>query len=306
MTLIIPFFTLQGVLGGENHREVDSEIVNYYLHLAEEGDISATVSLGWIYLHGSERVDQDIPRAMELFRRASEHGHISASGQFGFMLMMEAYRTIQYDNRRLQVLNWLEITGFSSYSSFVSNRQKQNISGLNQFVNLTETYKYALKVARYAHNRGDSTGTFVLGFAQLLGLGLDVHMVSALDLLQSAASRNNADANYVMAEFLMGMRSRSDRSNHFIDDFNYLPGSVYDMHYEDFNENLSRENNLVTEDEKMEFRLAFKNNNNINNFIDFTTASQLYAGDTPFLLAPFLFEMYFLYHSFILPLLLPY
>ena len=104
---------------GEGHREVDSEIVNYYFHLTEEGDVSAIVSLGWIYLQGSERVDQDIPRALGLFQRASNYGHVSANGQYGFMLMMEAYRATFNDGRGNVILRWLEMTGYSSYSSFV-------------------------------------------------------------------------------------------------------------------------------------------------------------------------------------------
>ena len=35
---------------GGSGREIDGEVVDYYLHLAEEGDINAAVSLAWIYL----------------------------------------------------------------------------------------------------------------------------------------------------------------------------------------------------------------------------------------------------------------
>ena len=247
-------------------------------------------------MQGSERVDQDVPKAMELFRRASEHGHVSANGQYGFMLIMEAYRTIHYDHGRMHVLDWLKKTGFSSYSSFLHDKQKRIADDVNSVVNLTNTYKQALKVARYAHNRGDSTGTFVLGFSQLLGLGVDIHTASAIDLLQSAASRNNADANYMMAEFLTGMRSRNHfRSRHFIDELNHLPEYVYQTKYEDSNEYLSQQEHLVTESEKLEHRIA----SDKNNFMDFATASQLYAGDVHFLEAIVLYVGYILRCSYI-------
>jgi len=57
-----------------------------------------------------------------------------------------------------------------------------------------------------AHNRGDSTGTTGLGFSALMGLGSDMNVSRAVDFLQSAAARHNAEANFIMGEFLMGLR----------------------------------------------------------------------------------------------------
>ena len=205
---------------------------------------------------------------MELFRRASEVGHVGANGQYGYMLLMQAYRTIYHESRRMNVLNWLHMTGYSSYSSFVHSRHTQVTDSVHSVVNLTDACKSALKVARYAHNRGDSMGTFVLGFARLLGIGVDINIMSAIDLLQSAASRNHADANYVMAEFLMGIRAHSHiHTKHPIEERNSLPEHVYEMSHKDVYENR-------IEAEKGEGIF------NDNKFLDFTTASQFYAGQS--------------------------
>ena len=97
-------------------------------------------------------------------------------------------------------------------------------------------------------------------------------------------------------KFLTGMRSRNHfRSRHFIDELNHLPEDAYQMNDEDFNEYLSQREYLVTESEKLEHRIASSN----NNFMDFTTASQLYAGDVHFLEAIVLYVGYILRCSYI-------
>lgn len=132
-------------------REIDVEVVDYYMHLADEGDISAAVSLAWIYLQGSERVDQNISKASEMFRRAADWGHVGASGQLGYMILSDVYRKMKsgYPKRRnYKVDEWLAASGISSYSRFVDD--KEDILYANgQTTGYDDTLVAAVKLCRY-------------------------------------------------------------------------------------------------------------------------------------------------------------
>lgn len=56
-------------------------------------------------------------------------------------------------------------------------------------------------------------GTTGLGFSALMGLGVEMNVSRALDYLQSAAARHNSEANFLMGEFLMGLRGDTLQPN---------------------------------------------------------------------------------------------
>ena len=154
-------------------------------------------------------MDQNVTKASLLFKQASDYGHVGASSQLGHMLIMEVYRKMHPGLHTTRTDDWMRLAGYSSYASFLSGRmenmQRSNLDS-NFEMSLNETCQYALKLARYSHHRADAMGTFVLGFANLLGIGMEYNITRALELLQSAAGRNNAEANFIMGEFLMGYK----------------------------------------------------------------------------------------------------
>jgi len=134
--------------GSRAPREIDVEVVDYYMHLAEEGDVNAAVSLAWIYMQGSERVDQNITMASEMFRRAADWGHVAASGQLGFMILTDAYRRLYRSRHRYKVDDWLASSGMSSYSRFVSEKENKQLP-TQSTEEWEETLVAAVKLCRY-------------------------------------------------------------------------------------------------------------------------------------------------------------
>lgn len=53
--------------------------------MSGEGDLSATVNLGNIYLHGSRHVPMNLPLAIKYLTKAADAGAHAAAGQLGFM-----------------------------------------------------------------------------------------------------------------------------------------------------------------------------------------------------------------------------
>ena len=82
-----------------------------------------------------------------------------------------------------------------------------------------------------------------------------------------------------MAEFLLGMRSRNDlRGKHFVNTVNYSSEYVYKVKRE---ESRIKGEILVTEEEKIENRIV----RDAIKFMDFTSASQFYAGSSTFVVS---------------------
>ncbi|GBG26189.1 Protein sel-1-like 1 [Hondaea fermentalgiana] len=68
-------------------RSEDEEIVDYYKHAAEKGDLAALVALGQIYFYGARGVERDHETAAMFFRRAAASGDPLAQATLGHMLV---------------------------------------------------------------------------------------------------------------------------------------------------------------------------------------------------------------------------
>lgn len=72
---------------GRSARGEDEEVVDYYRHAAEKGDVSALVALGQIYFYGARGVERDHARAVGFFRIAAGSGDPVAQANLGHMLV---------------------------------------------------------------------------------------------------------------------------------------------------------------------------------------------------------------------------
>jgi TPR repeat protein len=67
-------------------REFDPEVIDYYTFLANEGDVNAAITLGNLHLQGTRYIDQDLPKAAQYFRIASDSGNAIAAGTLGYLV----------------------------------------------------------------------------------------------------------------------------------------------------------------------------------------------------------------------------
>mmetsp|Transcript_2273 Transcript_2273/g.4335 ORF Transcript_2273/g.4335 Transcript_2273/m.4335 type:complete len:815 (+) Transcript_2273:320-2764(+) len=72
---------------GRNPRGEDAEIVDYYEHAAENGDLEAYVGLGQIYYYGARGIRRNLKKALSYFRAAASRGDASAQAMIGHMLV---------------------------------------------------------------------------------------------------------------------------------------------------------------------------------------------------------------------------
>jgi len=68
--------------------EADKQLVDYYLHTADKGDIGAQLALGKLYYHGSQGVPQNFAKAALYFEQAARAGDPLASGSIGQMFLL--------------------------------------------------------------------------------------------------------------------------------------------------------------------------------------------------------------------------
>lgn len=103
-------------------REIDTEVVDYYRHLAEEGDGDFAASLGNIYIHGSRMIDQDFQMAARYLKVAADENHVQSSAQLGYLIVQgrapgdlgEAVRLLNYAQDSKEVLGTLGL-GYCAY-----------------------------------------------------------------------------------------------------------------------------------------------------------------------------------------------
>jgi TPR repeat protein len=74
-------------------------------------------------------------------------------------------------------------------------------------------YNEALRLARYAHTRGDATATVALGLAMYKGLNTQVNTTRAAAYFHSVANKH-ADASFYIGEMLMGKSYGDIRESH--------------------------------------------------------------------------------------------
>jgi len=68
--------------GGENE-----DIVDYYRHAAEKGDVGAQVALGQIFFHGARGVERNFKLSAKYYSLASSNGDPQAQAHLGHLLV---------------------------------------------------------------------------------------------------------------------------------------------------------------------------------------------------------------------------
>lgn len=146
-------------------KEIDEEVVDYYMHLAEEGDAFAAVTVGNMLLLGSRFVEQDYETALRYLEMAADGKNIAASG----------------------LLSYIGV---------------QKLPNLKMSVRCTE--ERILELALYASSRGDANGLMTMGYAYLKGFGgTTANVTRAMSTFDVLAGKH-PDAGFVAGEILMG------------------------------------------------------------------------------------------------------
>ena len=91
-------------LNSKGRRELDGEVTDYYIHLAEEGNINAAMTLANMFMTGSRFVEQSLSKAAHFFTIAADTGHPAASGKLAYLLALQADKGDKIDMDRVLTL----------------------------------------------------------------------------------------------------------------------------------------------------------------------------------------------------------
>lgn len=170
-------------MNSRGRREIDPEIVDYYRHLAEEGDVNAALSLANVFTHGSRYIDQNVASAAYYLNLIADFSTVG-SGQLGYLLA-------QVYDKNAALLPKLRVW-----------KKDENTLPL-----MTERI---VKLLRWSSTRGEVFGLLGLGFLHLKGIGLEKSYTKALDFFKKVAGKH-PDAYFYIAEILVGL-GQSDPS----------------------------------------------------------------------------------------------
>jgi TPR repeat protein len=197
--------TAEGPSGGRR-AGADMEVVDYYKHMAlRDRDPAAAMSLANLYLNGNADIEQNVGSAMEYLTLAADLGHVAASGQLSY-LMLQGLST---NNTGSRISTSMEVvsprTGLHAlgslaedfWESYESRRQgpaspqqaQAGEDGSGNGIDWRHHYSEALRLGRYAHQRGDVTGTLALGLAMYKGLATPVNSTRAAAYFGAAAAK---------------------------------------------------------------------------------------------------------------------
>ncbi len=157
----------------KGRRELDNEVIDYYIHLAAEDDFNAALSLGSMYLHGSRYAEKDIEKAIKYINIPASLSHTSASGQLAYILAL-LYNKDPNSNIFNVVLAADEI--------------------------ITDKIK---SLASFSSKRGDTFGILTQGYLFYKGIGEERNYSKSLDYFKKVLTKHQ-DAGYYMGEMLMG------------------------------------------------------------------------------------------------------
>ena len=157
----------------KGRRELDNEVIDYYIHLAAEDDFNAALSLGSMYLHGSRYAEKDIEKAVKYINIPASLSHTSASGQLAYILAL------------------------------LYNRDP-NSSIFNAVLSADEIITEKIKsLASFSSKRGDTFGILTQGYLFYKGIGEDRNYSKSLDYFKKVLTKHQ-DAGFYLGEMLMG------------------------------------------------------------------------------------------------------
>uniref|UniRef100_A0A7S2RHK4 Uncharacterized protein n=1 Tax=Mucochytrium quahogii TaxID=96639 RepID=A0A7S2RHK4_9STRA len=154
----------RGIIGRGSARGEDEDVVDYYKHAAEKGDVTALVALGQIHFYGARGVERDAAMAVHYFRLAAATGDPTAQTSLGYMLAKGMGTEQDVD---------------AAFKNFTSAAEAGSAGALN---GLGYLYLYGLgvkqdstKALRYfndAAEQGNSEAYYNLGALYVSGVGV--------------------------------------------------------------------------------------------------------------------------------------
>ncbi len=165
------------------------------VRLAEEGDEDTALSLGYMYLYGTDGVESDYAKAFHFYEIAALKGNAVALNNLGSLYFNGIGVDVDYQKA-------LEL-----FLKAAQNGNDDAALNLGFIYLSTKKHKYfkpALTLFEQAGKAGNNTAKFMLGYAYYKGFEVEQDYYKAFDLIKAAADAKFDEAQYVLAEIYAG------------------------------------------------------------------------------------------------------
>lgn len=158
---------------------------------AEEGDVDAQITLGYMYLYGESGVKIDYKKAFTYYNMAAAQQDQVAINNLGSLY----FSGIGTDKNTLKAAQL-----FEKAAELGNTEAAVNLS----FIYLTKNSSLnnpaeAIRLLKSASQAGNPTAKFLLGYAYFKGMGVEQNYKKSVALMREAANVEFADAQYLLA-----------------------------------------------------------------------------------------------------------
>lgn len=161
------------------------------IRLAESGNISAQLSLGYMYLYGTDGVQADYEQAFKYYEMAAKQNDKIALNNLGSLYFNGIGTQVDYIKASLLFAKAAQ----QGSDDAAVNLAFIYLSGDSQNKNLDE----AIQLFQQAADAGNNTAKFMLGYAYYKGFRLPQDYHKAFRLIKDAATTAFDEALYVLA-----------------------------------------------------------------------------------------------------------
>ncbi len=178
--------------------------------LAESGNMDAAITLGYMYLYGTDGVERDNAKAFHFYELAAKTGDPIALNNLGSL----------YFNGI-----GVEVNYAKAVQLFELSAQKGNTDAAVNlaFIELTsdddEQNAQAIYWFEQAANAGNNIAKFMLGYAYYTGFVVPQDFKKALTLLREAAQAGFDEAHYVLAQMYANGEGTTQNYNSAVEQY---------------------------------------------------------------------------------------
>jgi SEL1 protein len=155
-------------MNSKGRRELDGEVTDYYVHLAEEGNINAAMTLANMFMTGSRFLEQSFSKAAHFFSIAADAGHPAASGKLSYLLALQADKGDKIDIEK--VLSLARFSANKGDPVGLLSIGFLHYRGLNVEQDFVKAMEYFQKVLNKHPDAGFYMGEILMGKGQRVSI----------------------------------------------------------------------------------------------------------------------------------------
>lgn len=182
------------VVEPEKNEKIEDFMTRIY-RLAEQGDTTALMTLGYMYLYGTNGVEIDYKKAFEYYKLAAEKGDSIAINNLG---------SLYYSGTgvRKDVFRAAQLFAQASDQGNMDATLNLAVIYLSEKGQLGNT-KEAVNLLKYAAEQNNPVGKYMLGYLYLKGIGVPKNNRKAVENIRYAAEQNYDEAQYLMGHLYL-------------------------------------------------------------------------------------------------------